>query len=235
MKLRLKAGGTLVLALLVCTNATRVLSQQIDNATAIRNIDAAVKARVDHIAGYTDTEHYKIFKGKDENHPVAEMVVKTTYRPESGKNYQVLSHHGSGILYKFLLLPMLDTERDINDPAKVGASYIVSANYDMQLKPGGLVQQDGHTCWALAIAPRRKAPNLIEGTLWVDAKDFTIVRLEGVTSKSPSIWSQPAQVMRQYAKVDGFAQATHARGESESVFGKAVVTIDYEGYQIQSR
>ena len=206
-----------------------------DNATAIRNIDAAVKARIDHIAGYTDTEHYKVFRGKDETNPVAEMVVKTTYRAGSGKNYQVLKHSGSGVLYKFLLQPMLASETDINNPAKVGASLIVSANYDMQLKPGGPVQQDGRTCWALAIVPRRKAPNLIEGTLWVDAADFTIARLEGVTSKSPSIWSEPARVMRQYVKVDGFPEAIHARGESDSFFGKAVITIDYEGYQIQSR
>jgi hypothetical protein len=211
------------------------LPQQMDNATAIHNIDAAVKWRIDHIAGYTDTEHYKVFRGKDEKHPLAEMVVKTTYRPDSGKNYEVLSHSGSGILYKFLLLPMLDQEKDINNPGKVGQSYFVSANYDMQLKPGGPVQLDGRECWVLAVEPLRKAPNLIGGTLWVDAKDFTIVRLEGVTSKSPSMWSSPAQVMRQYARIDGFAQATHARGESDSVFGKAVITIDYEGYQIQSR
>ena len=235
LKVRLKAGAAMVLALLTCTSATPLPAQQIDNATAIRNIDAAVKWRVDHIVGYTDTEHYKVFRGKDEKQPVAEMVVKTTYRPEMGKSYQVLSHSGSGVLYKFLLQPMLDSERDINNPAKVGASYFISANYDMQLKPGGPVQQDGRTCWALAIEPRQKAPNLIEGTLWVDAKDFTIVRLEGVTSKSPSIWSEPARVMREYANVDGFAQAIRARGESEGFFGKAVVTIDYEGYQIQSR
>jgi hypothetical protein len=235
LKLRLNAGATLCCALLIGMNAARVLSQQIDNATAIRGIDAAVKARIDHLAGYTDTEHYKVFRGKDETHPAAEMVVKTTYRAESGKNYQVLSHSGSGVLYKFLLQPMLASETDINNPAKVAASLIVSANYDMQLKPGGPVEQDGRTCWALSIDPRRKAPNLIQGTLWVDAKDFTIVRLEGITSKSPSIWASQAHVMRQYIKVDGFPEATHARGESESFFGSALVTIDYEGYQIQSR
>ena len=228
----LRTGVIMACAALLCVAAH---SQQIDNATAVRNIDAAVKARIDHISGYTDTETYKVFRGKDETRPVAEMTVKTTYRHESGKNYEVLSRSGSGILYKFLLRPLLDTEKDINDPAKVGASLIVSANYDMQLKPGGPVQQDGRECWALAIEPRRKAPNLIQGTLWVDSKDFTIVRLEGVTSKSPSFWASPAHVMRQYVKVDGFPEATHARAESDSFFGKAVVTIDYQDYRIQSR
>jgi len=206
-----------------------------DDATAVRNIDAAVRARIDHIAGYTDTEHYKVFRGKDETNPAAEMVVKTTYRPESGKNYEVLSQSGSTILNKILLRPLLDTEKDVNDPAKVGASLMVSANYQMKVKPGGPVQQDGRSCWTLEIVPRRKAPNLIQGTLWVDASDFTIVRIEGVTSKSPSFWAAPAQVMRRYTKVAGFAQAIQARAESDSFFGRAVITIDYEGYQIQTR
>lgn len=231
----LKSGAMLACMLLLGASAKGLSVQQVDNATAVGRIDAAVKARIDHIAGYTDTEHYKVFRGKDETHPVAEMVVKTTYRPESGKHYQVLSQGGSGLLLKFLLRPLLDTEKDINDPAKVAQSLIVSANYEMTVKPGGPVQQDGRECWALAIEPRRKAPNLIQGTLWVDAKDFTIVRLEGLSSKNPSIWAGPAHVLRQYVKIDGFAEATHARAESESFFGKAVVTIDYEGYQIQSR
>lgn len=209
--------------------------QQIDNATVIQNIDAAVKWRVDHIAGYTDTETYKVFRGGDEKNPTAEMIVRTTYRPESGKDYQVLSHSGSSLIYKLLLQPMLDSEHAINLPSKVGASYLTSANYEMQLKPGGPVQQDGRQCWAVAVSPRRKAPNLIIGTIWVDVKDFTIVRLEGVTSKSASFVASPARVMRQYTGISGFAQATHARAESDSFFGKVVVTVDYEGYQIQTR
>ncbi len=209
--------------------------QQIDNATAVRKIDAAVKWRVDHIAEYSDTEIYKVFRGKDDKDPVAEMKVKTTYRPEAGKSYQILSESGSGILLKFLLHPLLENEKEINDPAKVSTAWIVSANYDMQLKPGGPVQQDGHECWVLSIAPHHKAPNLIDGTLWVDTKDFTVVRLEGETSKSPSFWASPAHAMRQYAEIDGFSQATQARAESKSLFGKVVITIEYKGYQIQSR
>ena len=222
----------MICAVFFCA-ATR--GQQIDNATAVRNIDAAVKWRIDHIAGYTDLEHYKVYRGKDETHPAAEMVVKTTYRPESGKNYQVISQSGSSLLFKLLLRPLLDSEKEINDPAKVSASLMNSSNYDLKLNPGGPVQKEGRECLSLTIAPRRKAPNLFLGTLWVDAKDFTIVRIEGVTSKSPSFWASPAQVMRRYDKVEGFAQAIQARAETDSFFGRVVMTIDYDAYQIQSR
>jgi hypothetical protein len=86
----------------------------------------------------------------------------------------------------------------------------------------------------LALTPRRKAPYLIEGTLWVDTQDGTIVKIEGIGSKSPSIFTGPTHMMRQYANIDGFAEATRARAESSSVLlGKTVVTIDYSGYQIR--
>jgi hypothetical protein len=41
--------------------------------------------------------------------------------------------------------------------------------------------------------------------------------------------------MRLYENVNGFAEATHARAESEStLFGKTIVTIDYQGYEIRT-
>lgn len=229
-------GLAVCVLLLSCAGAHSACGQQIDNATAIAGIDAAVKARVDGIAQYTVTEHYKVFRGGEATQPTAEMVVKTTYRPETGKHYDIVSESGSGIVLKLGLRPLLDNEKAINEPDKVAMSWINSANYEMALKPGGPVEKEGRMCWELAIKPRRNAPNLINGTLWVDANDFSIVRLEGLSSKNPSMWSGPSHVMRQYTKMNGFAMATHARAESDSMFlGKIVVTIDYEDYRIQSQ
>jgi hypothetical protein len=77
---------------------------------------------------------------------------------------------------------------------------------------------------------------MIEGTLWVDAKDGSIVRLEGTTSQNPSIFTGPAHVMRQYVNVNGFGMATQARAMSDSfLLGRTTVTIDYRDYQIQLR
>jgi len=233
---RSKCGAIACVFLFACIGAHSARGQQIDNAAAIARIDASVKARIDGIAQYTDTEHYKVFHGSEATQPIAEMVVKTTYRPETGKHYDILSQSGSGIALKFGLRPLLDNEKAINEPDKVAMSWINSANYEMALNPGGPVAKEGRMCWELAIKPRRKAPNLVDGTLWVNASDFSIARLEGLSSKSPSMWSGPAHVMRQYMKMDGFAMATHARAETDSMFlGKIVVTIDYEDYLIQPR
>jgi hypothetical protein len=210
-------------------------AQQPDAAAVVKGVDAAVHARADHLAGYTATEHYAVFKGKDEVHPAAEMTVRTTYRKESGKNYEILSESGSALVRKFGLLPLLDHEKQINLPENREAAWFTSANYEMRLKPG-IEQIDGRDCYALAIHPRHKAPNLIEGTLWVDAKDFTIVQIVGTSSSSPSLWTSPAHVERHYVTLSGFGMATRARAVTDSfVLGQFIVTIDYRNYQMQAQ
>jgi hypothetical protein len=200
----------------------------------IRQIDAAVLDRVNGIAGYTVTEHYTVFRGKDENHSVADRIVKTTYRKEAGKSYAIVSEGGSAIIRKLGLDPILESERNINLPGNVQKSWITSANYEMALKPGGIQRLDGRDCYILAINPRQKAPNLIVGSIWVDAKDFTIVRLEGDSSKAPSAFAGTTHLMRQYANIDGFSMATHARAESTTFpFGPTILIIDYTNYDIQ--
>jgi outer membrane lipoprotein-sorting protein len=209
-------------------------AQQPDSASIIRLVDAAVKARVDHVAAYTVTEHYTVYRSHDETHPVAEMAVKTEYRKETGKSYTILSQSGSEFIRNHVLKTVLDREKTLNLPGIREASWLTSANYEMKLKPGGIQRLDGRDCLALAITPRRKAANMIEGTLWVDARNGEIVRLEGSATQSPSIFTGPAQVMRQYVSVNGFGMATQARAVSDSfLLGQTVVTIDYRDYQIQ--
>jgi hypothetical protein len=212
-------------------------AQQPDAVAVIRGVDAAVHARADHLAGYTVTENYAVFRGKDEKQPAAQMTVRTTYRKESGKSYEILSESGSALIRKYGLLPLLDHEKQINLPGNREAAWFTSANYEMRLKPGterGIERVDGRDCFALTIRPKRKAPNLIEGTLWVDAKDFTIVKIDGTSSSSPSLWTGAAHVERHYIELNGFGMATQAKAVSNSfLLGQSIVTIDYQNYQMQ--
>jgi hypothetical protein len=104
----------------------------------------------------------------------------------------------------------------------------------MQVKPG-MQTVDGRECVAVAVTPLRKAADMIEGTLWVDVKDGTLVRLEGNATQSPSIFTGPAQLMREYVNVNGFSMATHAKAVSQSfLLGQTVIKIDYQDYTITS-
>jgi hypothetical protein len=230
--MRAKAALLLLLALGVAA----ATAQAPDQATVIRQVDAAVAARVDNILEYTAVERYSVYRSGDETHPAAEMTVRDTYKKGVGKEYTVLSQSGSGIILHFGLKPLIDDEKTINLPGNWEKSWFTSANYEMKLKPGGVQKLNGRDCYVLAITPKDKAPNLIIGTLWADAKDGSLVQIEGVSSKSPSAFTGTSHVMRQYTNISGFAMALHARAESNSMlFGQTVVMIDYSNYQLQLR
>jgi len=209
-------------------------AQQPDQAAVIARIDAAVRYRYDNVLGFTDIEHYAVFRGKDETHPAAEMTVKTTYRKGAGKSYVILSQSGSSLIMHFGLQPLLDNEKAVNEPGNVEHSWFDSENYEMKLHPGGLQPLNGRSCFVLETKARQKAPNMIDGTLWVDARDGQIAKIDGIASKSPSPFAGTTHMMREYANMDGFPMATHARAESSSfLFGRTVVTIDYSDYKLQ--
>ena len=224
------------LLLLIAPGAAATRAQSPDQAAVIRKVDAAVAARVDNVLGFSDVEHYSVYRGGDETHPAAEMTVRDTYKKGVGKEYTELSQSGSGMVLHFGLKPLIDNEKTINLPGNVEKSWFTSANYEMTLKPGGVQRLNGRDCYVLAIKPRGKATNLIIGTLWADAKDGSLVQIEGVASKSPSAFAGTTHMMRQYANINGFAMAIHARAESTSMlFGRTVVTIDYSDYRLQLR
>jgi hypothetical protein len=225
--------GTLLFLLVA---GVSIEAQQLDEAAVIRGVDATVQARQDRIASYTATERYRVFRNNDENHPAAEMTVKTDYRRDTGKNYTILAQDGSEVLRRVVLDSILENEKRLNQPGVREGSWLTSANYEMKLKPGGPQPVNGRDCYVLSVKPRHKAPNLIVGTLWVDTRDESIVQIEGTASKGPSVFTGPAQVMRRYDTVDGFAEAAHARATSSSfLFGPTVVSIDYSDYHIQIR
>jgi outer membrane lipoprotein-sorting protein len=229
-----RAQGIVAALLLAGLQIGIVPAQQTEESSIIQHIDAAVKARFENTLGYTVNERYAVFRNNDENHPVAEMNVKTAYRKESGKTYMVLSQSGSAIIRKFVLGSLLENEANINLPANREGAWFTSANYEMKLEPGPSQPLDGRDCYVLDLNPRRKAPYLIQGKMWVDAKSNTVVQIQGTASKNPSILTGPTEMIRQYLSVNGYAMALHSRAISNSpLFGKTVVTVDYRDYQVQ--
>jgi outer membrane lipoprotein-sorting protein len=221
-------------AALMAAATVALPAQQLDGTAAVRGVDSAFQNRFQRVAGYTATERYAVYRNNDEVHPVAEMTVRADYKRDTGKSYTVLSQSGSEIVRRLVLGTLLDNERRINEPGIREGAWIVSANYEMKLKSEGTERLEGRECVALSLNPKRVEPHLVVGTLWVDAKDFSIVQIEGMASKAPSLLTGPTQMLRQYAKVEGFAEPTHARAISNSfLFGRTVVKIDYSDYRLQ--
>jgi hypothetical protein len=222
----------LVIFLLGVVSVFPSLAQQVDDSHVINGIDAAVRARDQGVLAYNVTEHYALFRNHDQQHPVAEMTVKTTYQRNVGKTYAIVSESGSELWRREVLSSILDTERRMTQPANRATAVITSANYKMALK--GSESLNGRPCLLVSLTPRRNSPYLFNGTIWVDARDYSIVQLDGMASKSASVVTGPAQVTRQYANFNGFPMATHANAVSKSwALGQTTIKIEYTGYEVK--
>lgn len=230
----LRAALALAFSFPVSFPAPAPRQQAPDAAAVIHALDVENQSRYDHVLSFTDLEHYFVFRGDDQEHPAAEMTVRVTYQKGIGKSYQILSQSGSELVMKYGLRPLLDNEKALNEPSRVAQTWFTSANYEMKLKPGVAQTIDGRPCLAMAIMPLHKAPNMIEGTLWIDTRDYTLVEVEGIASQKPSVFAGTTHMMRRYANMQGYAMATHARAESKSFFfGRTLVVIDYSDYHFQ--
>ncbi|HEV2213639.1 MAG TPA: hypothetical protein VGR64_00035 [Terracidiphilus sp.] len=223
---------TALLGAIACA-ASLLFAQPPAQSRLVTDLDNMVRSRFERVLGISNLEHYSVFRGQDETHPVAQMTVRVIYRKGVGKRYTILSQSGSALILHFGLKALLKGEEAINDPAAVSQSWITSDNYAMIPDPARTQTLQGRLCVALSIRPYHRAPNMVVGTVWVDPTDSAILRVEGVASKSPSIFAGTTHMMRDYSVIDGFAQATHARAESTGLFGHTVVVIDYSDYQIQ--
>ena len=220
--------------LLLFTGARGACAQVPDLPTIIRGVDNSVKDRLDRLASYTVTEHYAVFRGNDESKPTAEMLVKTMYRKETGKNYEVLSQSGSPLWRNEVLKTLLENEQRMSRPGNVETALINSSNYEMKLDMNASQMLNGRQCLVLDITPRRKSQYLFKGQLWVDAHDYAIVLLKGTAAKTAVFFANAAEVTRQYAEVENLPMATHAEAVSGSaLLGQTVVKVDYNGYQMQ--
>ncbi len=229
-----RGAACFLFALVFAGLARGAYAQQPNAAAVIRGIDASVQSRYEHVLSFTAIEHYAVYRGGDLTHPAAEMTVKDTYRKDVGKSYDILSQSGSGAVIRFGLNPLLENEKAVNQPANLPKSWFISANYEMQPKLGQTQRINGRDCFAIDITARRKATNALNGSIWVDAKNYSLVQIDGIATKSPSMLANAAHMMRQYAQIDGYSMAMHARAESDSfLLGRTVITIDYSDYHLQ--
>jgi hypothetical protein len=227
----LSAIGAIICLLATAVVSTMALAQQAESKPMIQKIDASVAARDENLLGYTVTELYRVYRGADKMHPSAVMTVKTTYRKDSGKSYVILSQSGSELLIKEVLGRVLDSERLMTQPVNRVQAVLTTANYIMTVKGDDTV--DGRTCRAVAIVPKKISPYLFRGTIWVNAQDGSIVKLDGVASKAASVLAGATQVSRQYANVNGLPMATHAEAVAGSwLLGQTTIDIDYSGYEM---
>jgi len=161
----------------------------------------------------------------------AEMVVSVTYSAPNSKTFSVVSQSGSKFIVDRIFKKLLEGEQEAANEENRRNTALSTDNYEFT-SAGYETTADGAQ-YVLNLLPRTKNKFLYRGKIWVDAKDFAVVRIEGEPAKNPSFWIKKTEVKHRYVKVNGFWLP--AENHTESVIrlgGRAVLSIEYKDYKI---
>jgi hypothetical protein len=161
----------------------------------------------------------------------AEMVVTVTYHSPGAKQFSVVSQSGSKFIIDHIFTKLLEGEQEAANEENRRRSALNSENYDFS--PAGYEDSPNGGRYILKIVPKTKNRFLYRGKIWVDAKDFAVVRIEGEPGKNPSFWIKKTEIAHQYVKVNDFWLP--AENHTESVLrlgGTATLSIEYRDYKI---
>src|SRR5215472_2531975 len=161
----------------------------------------------------------------------AEMVVKVNFHAPSAKQFTVVSETGSKFVIDHIFKKLMEGELEASQGDNRDDVALTRKNYDFELA-GFETAPDGGR-YVLKLLPRTRNKFLYRGTIWIDAKDFAVVRIEGEPGKNPSMWIKKTDIKHSYKKVNDFWLPAENHTESFiRLGGKATLSIEYEDYKI---
>jgi hypothetical protein len=232
MRLHRTLSATALCLLLALAASAQAPAPTLTADQVISNLVSHNLQRAAALRAYQSTRAYRI-----EYHGLgarsAEMVVDVKYRAPYTKQFTIRSESGSKVLLEKVLKRLLQSEQEAQNDENQARIAMNNENYKLKLlgsesAPTGLL-------YTLFAEPRVNNKYLFRGKIWVDARDFAIVRMEGAPAKNPSFWIKETKIEQLYTKVGDFWLPLSNRSASSiRLGGSANLTIDYRDYKITS-
>ena len=220
-------AALVLLALIPALSAAGTDEQQIFAELLAHN-----RLRSDALVEYAANRTYAIADLKGKTH--AQEKGRMEYRAPDQKTFTVTSEEGSGLIRRLALSPLIASEINAASGKDHHDSAITPANYTLELI--GEEDVGAYHCYVLHAAPKRPDKYLFAGKVWIDAKDYAVVRIEGHPAANLSFWIKRADFVREYQKVDGFwLPQKDTTVVQVRLYGKKVLTIDHRDYTVKGK
>jgi len=214
------ASGLCVLTWILLAAAVGVLPASPEILTRVAQATAKR-----HSVPYSGLRHYKLHNLRFDKS--AEVVVRMTYRPGVGKQFTYIERSGTDRLIG-IIERVIDTEVEAS---RQGSYGIEARNYDARLRGSETVA--GRDCFVLELTPKRKSKFLIGGSAWVDKATGGIVKLDGTTAASVSIWVGSPHVVEEFGFVSGIWLPLSTKSSSTTMLlGQSDLEIRYSDYEV---
>jgi len=161
------------------------------------------------------------------------MDVHTVFRRPDLLESTVMRQEGSKFIRSRVFDKILEAESETRAKKDKQQVDITPANYNFALEEK--VDCDGRPCFRLKISPKRRDKFSLDGQVWLDAEDYSIVRMHGSPAKRPSFWTLKTEIDRRYRKVDGIWLPDRMDSSSNiMIAGPSVLSIVYTYESVQT-
>jgi hypothetical protein len=159
-----------------------------------------------------------------------EYELQRKYSAPNNLAFKAVRFSGDNFVKSNVILRLLQSEVDHVQKDDPTLNAISPANYKFSYK--GLSQVDSRTVYVYQLKPRKKRVGLFKGRIYLDVFSGSIVRAEGETAKSPSIFIKKLLFEQDYADIGAFTFPVSIHSEAQTrLVGRAVVDIIYSNYQ----
>ena len=177
--------------------------------------------------GYTGSRRYVLDNQRLHKH--AELFVNVKCDTHGTKHFEILAEEGWRAATEHVLRKMVESEAETSLPQMRVKTRLAPDNYVFRIAPGDVIE--GRSVFVIDIAPRRSDKYLFRGRIWVDAKDYALVRAEGEPAKNASFWIRSVHFVQQYRPNGSFWFPSSTDSTTEAlIFGRTKVSISYFNY-----
>jgi hypothetical protein len=209
------------------------LNAPLSREQVVDNIVGMNLERAQALHAYQVTETYRLAYRGFPGARNAEMIVDAKYQSPGTKIFTIQSATGSALILDRVFRKLLQAEDEALEVEAQRHTALNRNNYDFALV--GCKSMPSGSMYVLHVKPRRKGKFLYRGRIWVDAKDFAVVRVEAEPAKNPSFWTKNSEIERVYEKIGDFwLPARNHSITTVRLGGRAELTIRYTNYAITS-
>jgi hypothetical protein len=214
---------------LPCGPGLSLTSEQIAQRLAVKNVE-----RAQHLRSFESERHYELDYTGFPSARSAEMTVNASYHAPGAKQFTVIAESGSKLILTRVLHRLLESEQESSsDESNRQAVALTTDNYGFALR--GCDSIAGRDSYVMNVEPLHETKFLYRGTIWIDATDFAVVRIDAEPAKNPSFWIKKSEIHHQYRKIGEFYLPSSNQTVSDvRLGGRSVLKIRYENYRVQA-
>jgi hypothetical protein len=242
MKMHFQAAGSVLVLLCSLGIHATAAALEVDSTSPVAQptlsaeevIDKLVRKNLERsqaLSGFQGTRIYHLEYQGFPSSRKAEMVVDVKYQAPATKEFVIRSATGSNLLIDRVLKKLLQSEQEALTPENQSRVALNKDNYTFTLEK----HETGPTgsFYIFSVEPHIANKLLYRGRIWVDDRDFAVVRIEASPAKNPSFWIKDTKIEHVYVKIADFWLPSSNRSTTTTrLGGHAYLTIDYKDYRV---